>query len=94
MFAWLPRYKLSGFNSFFTCYAPLQVLSSSVADAFKTLRTQGIMQDTEETEQFCRLFDRFFDMLNTRAIDEGIRRRKPDLKAYEKVDDARFQVNV
>lgn len=52
------------------------------------------MQDTEETEQFCRLFDRFFDMLNTRAIDEGIRRRKPDLKAYEKVDDARFQVNV
>ena len=50
------------------------------------------MQD-KETEQFCRLFDRFFDMLYTRAIDEGIR-RKPDLKAYEKEDDARFQVSV
>ena len=71
----------------------MQVLSSSVADAFKTLRTQGIMQDTEETEQFCRLFDRSFDMFNTRAIDEGIR-KKPDLKAYEKVDDPRFQVSV
>ena len=78
----------------YVCHAHLQVLSSSVAVAFKTLRTQGIMQDTEETEQFCRLFDRFFDMLNTRAIDEGIRRRKPDLKAYEKVDDSRFQVSV
>ena len=33
-------------------------------------------------------------MLNTRANDEGIRRRKPDLKAYEKVDDCRFQVSV
>ena len=52
------------------------------------------MQDTEEREQFCRLFDRFFDMLNTRANDEGIRRRKPDMKAYEKVDDCRFQVSV
>jgi len=33
-------------------------------------------------------------MLNTRAIDEGMRRKKPDLKPYEKVDDERFQVNV
>lgn len=32
--------------------------------------------------------------LNTRAIDEGLRRRKPDLKAYEKVDDSRFQVGI
>ena len=52
------------------------------------------MKDTEETERFCLMFDRFFDMLNTRAIDEGTRRRKPDLKAYEQVDDERFQVGV
>ena len=52
------------------------------------------MKDTEETERFCLMFDRFFDMLNTRAIDEGMRRRKPDLKAYEQVDDERFQVGV
>ena len=63
-------------------------------NAFKTLRIHGIMQDTEETERFCMMFDRFFDMLNTRAIDEGIRRKKVDLKPYEKVDDERFQVNV
>ena len=71
-----------------------QVLSSSVQIAFKTLRVHGIMKDTEETERFCLMFDRFFDMLNTRAIDEGMRRKKPDLKPYEKVDDERFQVNV
>ena len=71
-----------------------QVLSSSVHNAFKTLRMHGIMKDTEETEQFCLMFDNFFDMLNTRAIDEGMRRKKPDLKPYEKVDDERFQVNV
>ena len=40
------------------------------------------------------MFDRFLDMLNTRAIDKGMRRKKPDLKPYEKVDDERFQVNV
>ena len=63
-------------------------------NAFKTLRILGIMKDTEETERFCLMFDRFFDMLNTRAIDEGMRRKKPDLKPYEKVDDERFQVNA
>ena len=31
-------------------------------------------------------------MMNTRAIDEGLRRRKPDLRAYENVDNPRFQV--
>jgi len=65
-----------------------------VQNAFKTLRMHGIMQDTEETERFCMMFDRFFDMLNTRAIDEEIRRKKLDLKPYKKVEDERFQVNV
>ena len=63
-------------------------------NAFKTLRIHGIMKDTEETERFCLMFDRFFDMLNTRAIDEGMRKKKPDLKSYKKVDDERFQANV
>ena len=71
-----------------------QVLSSSVKNALKTLRIHGYMKDTEETEKFCLMFDRFFDMLNTRAIDEGLRRKKPDLKPYEKADDERFQVNL
>ena len=40
------------------------------------------------------MFDRFFDMLNTRAIDEGLRRKKPDLKVYECLDDERFEVSA
>jgi len=52
------------------------------------------MKGTEETERFCLMFDRFFDMLNTRAIDEGLRRKKPDLKAYECLDDERFEVSA
>ena len=49
-----------------------QVLSSSVQNAFKTLRIHGIMQDTEETEWFCMMFDKFFNKLNTGAVDEEI----------------------
>jgi len=33
-------------------------------------------------------------MLNTRAIDEGLRRKKPDLKAYGCLDDERFEVSA
>ena len=72
----------------------LQVLSSSVANGFKTLRNMQLVKEIEETEWFCSMFDRYFDMMNTRAIDEGLRRRKPDLKAYEDKDDSRFQVCV
>ena len=67
------------------------MLSSSVANGFKTLRNMQLMKETEETERFCIMFDRYFDMMNTRAIDEGLRRRKPDLKAYEDKDDSRFE---
>lgn len=49
-------------------------------------------KDTEETEQFCSMFDRYFDIMNTRVLDEGLRQRKPDMKAYEDKDDSRFQV--
>ena len=65
------------------------MLSSSVANGFKTLRNMQLMK---ETERFFIMFDRYFDMMNTRAIDEGLRRRKPDLKAYyEDKDDSRFE---
>ena len=70
----------------------LQVLSSSVANAFSALRDLKLMKGTEEMQKFCIMFDRYFDMMNTQAIDEGLRRRKPDLRAYENVDDPRFQV--
>lgn len=70
------------------------MLSASVSTGFKTLRDLQLIKGTEETEQFCYIFDRYFDMMNTRSLDEGLRRRKPDLKAYEDVKDARFHVCV
>ena len=66
----------------------LQVLSNSVADA---LAHYG-EADTHETERFVRFMDRFFDMLNTRSLEEGGNKRKPDLNPYRSPDDPRFKV--
>ena len=48
---------------------------------------------TEETERFVRVFDKFFDCLNVRAIDEGLTKRKPNLAPYRAVDDERLKVH-
>lgn len=65
-----------------------QVLSKSVANAFDYYGER----DTTETQKFVRTFDRFFDMLNTRSLEEGIYKRKPDLLPYRTIDDSRFEV--
>ena len=39
------------------------------------------------------MFDRFFDMLNTRCLEEGIQKRKPDLAPYRTPDDSRLKVS-
>ena len=64
-----------------------QVLSKSVAEAMEYYDDN----DTVETRKFVRTFDRFFDMLNTRSLEEGIY-KKPDLLPYRKIDDTRFKV--
>ncbi|XP_065909327.1 uncharacterized protein [Dysidea avara] len=64
-----------------------QVLSKSVADCFEYYDET----DTIETQRFVRKFDRFFDMLNTRNLDEAYYKLKPDLRAYRKKDDTRFE---
>ena len=46
----------------------------------------------EATAEFCNVFDRFFDCLNTRNASEGKKCRKPDLDPYRSVDDKRFDV--
>ena len=89
MFAWLHRYVAL----FSITHVPIQFIGAKFI-IHRKIRSLGIMQDTKETEQFCIVFDRFFDMMNTRAIDEGLWRRKSDLKAYEKEDDSRFQVGI
>lgn len=70
----------------------LQVLSSSVANGFKSLRDLGKMTNTEETEIFCLTFDKLFDIFNTRTIEEGERKRKPNLKPFYKKEDQRLKV--
>lgn len=47
-----------------------------------------------ETENFIRIFDRFFDCLNVRALSEWKSKAKPDLKPYTSADDSRLKVNT
>lgn len=48
--------------------------------------------DTLETERFVRIFDGFFDSLNTRHPDAGVHARKQDLNPYRTPTDTRFTV--
>ena len=66
----------------------MQVLSASVSSA---LALTG-KEEFEETSKFCRMFDKFFDCLNTRRAGEGKQKRKPDLDPYRSDKDFRFEV--
>ena len=48
--------------------------------------------ETYETEKFCRIFNKFFDIFNTRSLDEGRIKRNPDLDPF-KEDDPRLKVH-
>ena len=49
-------------------------------------------RDTKETAQFCRIFNKFFDCLNVRSLDECIFKRKADVRPYRSKDDPRLCV--
>ena len=68
----------------------MQVLSRTVGDALLHYNEE----DTIETARFVKMFDRFFDMLNTRSLKEHIFQRKPDLSPYRTPDDTRLQVST
>ena len=70
----------------------VQVLSSSVADRFSTLRRLGHLDNTEAVEEFCHIFDKFFDIWNTRSLEEADRKRKPNLAAFRHDFDERLKV--
>ena len=59
-----------------------------MADALSIMNAE----DTSETEKFIRLMDTFFDCLNVRSLNEGDRKRKPNLKPYREASDERFKV--
>ena len=68
----------------------LQVLSKTVADAMEYIGDES----TKETIRFVRTFDRFFDMLNTRSLEECVHKLKPDLAPYRYPDDSRLKVHT
>ena len=71
-----------------------QVLSKSVADRFKTMRELKVTTtETSETEKFCRIFNKFFDIFNTRSLDEGRIKKNPDLNPFKEEDDPRLKVH-
>ena len=49
--------------------------------------------DTSETEIFIRNIDKFFDCLNVRSLDEGTKKRKPNLQPFKKSDE-HLQVGI
>ena len=49
--------------------------------------------ETRETVRFIRIFDKFFNLMNTRSLEEGIRKRKPDLLPYRTPDDPTLDVS-
>ena len=38
--------------------------------------------DTSATEKFCRVFNKFFDIFNTRSLDEGTIKKNHDLDPF------------
>ena len=64
-------------------------MSASVSSAFELTGKE----EFEETAKFCRMFDKFFDCLNTRRAGEGKQKRKPDLDPYRSDSDIRLQVS-
>ena len=49
--------------------------------------------ETTETERFVRNFDKFFDLMNVRSLEEGIKKRKPNLLPYRETTDDRLVVS-
>ena len=63
-----------------------QVLSSTVS---KVVSQYG-PPEASETAKFCMLMDTFFDIMNIRNVNSHEYERKPSLKPFTTVDDARF----
>lgn len=63
-----------------------QVLSSSMSNAIIARNLPSL----KGTAEFCDYFDKWFDCLNGRYLNEGTNKRKPNLEPYSNLDDPRF----
>ena len=66
----------------------IQVPSNSVC---KTLVLQGDLSTTE-TQRFVAIFNKFFDLLNVRSLEESVRECNSDKAPYRSPDDERLKV--
>ena len=58
-------------------------MSESVANA---LQFYG-QSETKETERFIKFFDKFFDCLNVRGVNEDVTKKKPNLSPFRSPND-------
>ena len=65
----------------------VQVLRETVGNVLNSFD----LEETAGTAKFCIMLDKFFDCLNVRDTTERITKRKPLLKPYCSIDDARFE---
>ena len=65
----------------------VQVLSETDGNVLNSFGPE----ETAGTAKFCIMVDKFFDCLNVRNTTEHITKRKPFLKSYYEIDDARFE---
>ena len=64
-----------------------QVLSSNVSE----ILTEYGSDDVQETAKFCQYMDTFFDIMNTKNLDEHEYKRKPNLKPFKSATDSRLK---
>uniref|UniRef100_A0ABM0MSA0 Uncharacterized protein LOC102808321 n=1 Tax=Saccoglossus kowalevskii TaxID=10224 RepID=A0ABM0MSA0_SACKO len=65
----------------------VQVLSTRVANAVEAFYGNG----HQATVTFIRNFDKFFDCLNVRSMEEGKRKKKTNLLPYRSTEDERLK---
>ena len=71
-------------NTFFV----FQVISTTVANALDSFYGREV----QGTVKFIRMFDKFFDCLNSRSLTEADRNRKPNVALYKSPNDQRLKV--
>ena len=79
----------SGHIKFCVLIMAQQVMSNTVAEA---LARDGDSRTTE-TRRFVKMFNKFFDLLNVRSLNEAIHERNPNKEPFRSPSDSRLQVN-